>query len=122
MGQVCGLYQVDHSTVAVKEKFEKFSTVLSPGCHCVPWLCGVNVAGVLSLRIQQLDVQCKTKNKVWCCFFSPLRRPPTCLPAWIFYQWSCEDESELKGRNCGVCVSVMMNQSLGVGIVGFVCL
>ncbi|KAH9569250.1 hypothetical protein CY35_03G123200 [Sphagnum magellanicum] len=52
MGQVCGLYQVDQSTVAVKEKFGKFSTVLSPGCHCV-----------LSLRIQQLDVQCETKSK-----------------------------------------------------------
>jgi hypothetical protein len=51
MGQVCGLYQVDQSTVAVKEKFEKFNTVLSHGCHCVPWCCGVNVAGVLSLRI-----------------------------------------------------------------------
>ncbi|KAH9547923.1 hypothetical protein CY35_11G060500 [Sphagnum magellanicum] len=63
MGQVCGLYQVDQSIVAVKEKFGKFSTVLSPGCHCVPWCCGVNVASVLSLRIQQLDVQCKTKSK-----------------------------------------------------------
>jgi hypothetical protein len=31
MGQVCGLYQVDQSTVVVKEKF---STVLSPGCQC----------------------------------------------------------------------------------------
>jgi hypothetical protein len=40
-------------------------------------------------------------------FFPTLPRPPTCLPAWIFYQWSCEDESELRGRNCGVCVSVM---------------
>ncbi len=40
-------------------------------------------------------------------FFPPLPRPPTCLPAWIFYQWSCEDESEVRGRNCGVCVSVM---------------
>jgi regulator of protease activity HflC (stomatin/prohibitin superfamily) len=63
MGQVFGLYQVDQSTVAVKEKFGKFSTVLSPGCHCVPWCCGVNVAGVLSLRIQQLDVRCETKSK-----------------------------------------------------------
>ncbi len=51
MGQVCGLYQVDQSTVAVKEKFGKFSIVLSPGCHSVPWFCDVNVAGVLSLRI-----------------------------------------------------------------------
>ncbi len=40
-------------------------------------------------------------------FFPPLPHPPTCLPAWIFYQWSCEDELELRGRNCGVCVSVM---------------
>jgi regulator of protease activity HflC (stomatin/prohibitin superfamily) len=56
MGQVCGLYQVDQSTVAVKEKFGKFSIVLSPGYHCVPWCCSVNVTGVLSLRIQQLDV------------------------------------------------------------------
>jgi hypothetical protein len=40
-------------------------------------------------------------------FFPPLPHPPACLPAWIFYQWSCEDESQLRGRNCGVCVSVM---------------
>ncbi|CAK9874073.1 unnamed protein product [Sphagnum jensenii] len=37
--------------------------MFSPGCHCVRWLCGVNVASVLSLRMQQLDVQCETKNK-----------------------------------------------------------
>jgi hypothetical protein len=48
---------------------QKFNIVLSPGCHCVQWCCGVNVAGVLSLRIQQLDVQCETKSKVWCCFW-----------------------------------------------------
>ncbi len=41
-------------------------------------------------------------------FFPLLPHPPTCLPTWIFNQWSCEDESELKGRNCGVCVSVML--------------
>jgi hypothetical protein len=64
MGQVCGLYQVDQSTIAVKEKFGKFSTVMGPGCHCVPWCCGVNIAGVLSLRVQQLDVRCETKTKV----------------------------------------------------------
>jgi hypothetical protein len=78
MGQVC----VDQSTVAVKEKFGKFNTVLSPGYHCVPWCYGVNVAGVLSLCIQQLDVQCETKSKVWCCFFSP-SPPPTHLPTCL---------------------------------------
>ncbi len=43
-------------TNPLKEKFGKFSIVLSPGYHCVPWCCSVNVTGVLSLRIQQLDV------------------------------------------------------------------
>ncbi|CAM6036860.1 unnamed protein product [Sphagnum compactum] len=63
MGQVCGLYQVDQSTVAVKERFGKFETVIGPGCHCIPWCCGVYIAGVLSLRVQQLDVRCETKTK-----------------------------------------------------------
>jgi hypothetical protein len=30
----------------------------APGCNCLNPLCGEAVAGVLSLRIQQLDVQC----------------------------------------------------------------
>jgi len=107
MGQVFGLYQVDQSTVAVKEKFGKFSTVLSPGCHCVPWCCGVNVAGVMSLRIQQLDVRCETKSKVW-CFFSPLStaHPPACLLGSFISGLVRMNQSSGVG-NCGVCVSVM---------------
>jgi hypothetical protein len=69
MGQICGLYQVDQSTIAIKERCGKFYKVDGPGCHCVPWCCCVTVAGVLSLRVQQLDVRCETKTKVW--FFSP---------------------------------------------------
>ncbi|KAH8941104.1 hypothetical protein BDL97_14G020500 [Sphagnum fallax] len=63
MGQICGLYQVDQSTIAIKERCGKFDKVNGPGCHCVPWCCCVTVAGVLSLRVQQLDVRCETKTK-----------------------------------------------------------
>lgn len=63
MGQVLGCVQIDQSTVGVKEHFGKFSEVVEPGCHYVPWCCGVNIAGLLSLRVQQLDVRCETKTK-----------------------------------------------------------
>jgi hypothetical protein len=29
-----------------------------PGCNCLNPFCGESVAGVLSLRVQQLDVTC----------------------------------------------------------------
>ncbi|MCO5554540.1 hypothetical protein L7F22_008070 [Adiantum nelumboides] len=63
MGQTLGCMQVDQSTVAIKEVFGKFGDVLEPGCHCVPWCLGSYVVGVLSLRVQQLDVRCETKSK-----------------------------------------------------------
>jgi len=63
MGQALGCIQVDQSTVAVKEVFGKFDDVLNPGCHFVPWCMGQQLAGILSLRVQQLDVRCETKTK-----------------------------------------------------------
>lgn len=63
MGQVFGCVQVGQSTVAVKERFGKFEDVLDPGCHCLPWCFGYQVAGELSLRVQQLNVRCETKTK-----------------------------------------------------------
>lgn len=69
MGQALGCVQVDQSNVAIKETFGKFNDVLEPGCHCVPWFCGSQLAGQLSLRVQQLDVRCETKTKVHCIFF-----------------------------------------------------
>ncbi|XP_057949270.1 hypersensitive-induced response protein 2 [Malania oleifera] len=63
MGQALGCIQVDQSTVAVKETFGKFDEVLEPGCHCLPWCFGSQLAGNLSLRVQQLDVRCETKTK-----------------------------------------------------------
>jgi hypothetical protein len=64
MGQALGLVQVDQSTVAIKESFGKFDEVLEPGCHFLPWCIGKQIAGYLSLRVQQLDVRCETKTKV----------------------------------------------------------
>ncbi|KAK6931180.1 Band 7 domain [Dillenia turbinata] len=63
MGQVFGCIQVDQSTVAIREQFGKFDDVLEPGCHCLPWCLGSQIAGHLSLRVQQLDVRCETKTK-----------------------------------------------------------
>lgn len=63
MGQALGCVQVDQSTVAIRETFGKFDDVLEPGCHCLPWCLGSQIAGHLSLRVQQLDVRCETKTK-----------------------------------------------------------
>ncbi|KAG2710282.1 hypothetical protein I3843_04G019600 [Carya illinoinensis] len=63
MGQAFGCIQVDQSNVVVREHFGKFDDVLEPGCHCLPWCLGYQVAGSLSLRVQQLDVRCETKTK-----------------------------------------------------------
>ncbi|XP_042383304.1 hypersensitive-induced response protein 1 [Zingiber officinale] len=63
MGQAFGCVQVDQSTVAVKETFGKFDEILDPGCHFLPWCIGQQIAGYLSLRVQQLDVRCETKTK-----------------------------------------------------------
>lgn len=69
MGQALGCYQVDQSNVAIKEQFGRFVDVLEPGCHCLPWCLGYQIAGGLSLRVQQLDVKCETKTKVLDWFF-----------------------------------------------------
>ncbi|KAI3876343.1 hypothetical protein MKX03_032941 [Papaver bracteatum] len=55
--------QVNQSNVAIEERFGKFQDVLNPGCHCVPWCLGNQIAGHLTLRVQQLDVTCRTKTK-----------------------------------------------------------
>ncbi|BAT74571.1 hypothetical protein LR48_Vigan01g102600 [Vigna angularis] len=63
MGLALGCLQVEQSTVAIKEVFGKYDDVLEPGFHCVPWFFGTQIAGYLSLRVQQLDVRCETKTK-----------------------------------------------------------
>ncbi|GAA0187440.1 transporter [Lithospermum erythrorhizon] len=63
MGNLFCCVQVDQSNVAIKEQFGKFDEILEPGCHCLPWFIGYQVAGSLTLRVQQLDVRCETKTK-----------------------------------------------------------
>ncbi|EEF45011.1 conserved hypothetical protein [Ricinus communis] len=63
MGNLFCCITVDQSTVSIKERFGKFDEVLDPGCHCMPWILGSQLAGHLSLRLQQLDVRCETKTK-----------------------------------------------------------
>ncbi|CDP02195.1 unnamed protein product [Coffea canephora] len=63
MGNLLCCAQVGQSTVAIKETFGKFDDVLEPGCHFLPWCLGSQIAGYLSLRLQQLDVRCETKTK-----------------------------------------------------------
>ncbi|KAK3004316.1 hypothetical protein RJ639_018867 [Escallonia herrerae] len=63
MGNLLCCVQVGQSTVAIKERFGKFEDVLEPGCHFLPWCIGSQIAGNLSLRLQQLDVRCETKTK-----------------------------------------------------------
>ncbi|KAK4710504.1 hypothetical protein R3W88_005017 [Solanum pinnatisectum] len=63
MGNLFCCVRVDQSTVAIKERFGKFDDVLEPGCHFLPWCIGSQVAGYLTLRLQQLDVRCETKSK-----------------------------------------------------------
>ncbi|CAI6009141.1 unnamed protein product [Closterium sp. NIES-65] len=45
------------------EHFGRFVRALDPGCYCVPWCCCYRTAGLMSLRINQLDVRCETKTK-----------------------------------------------------------
>ena len=70
MGQALCCFQVEQSTVAIKETFGRFTDVLDPGCHFLPWCLGQQIAGYLSLRVQQLDVRCETKTKV--CFIAAI--------------------------------------------------
>ncbi|RID64723.1 hypothetical protein BRARA_E03641 [Brassica rapa] len=63
MGNLLCCVLVKQSDVAIKERFGKFQKVLNPGLQFVPWVIGDYVAGHLTLRLQQLDVQCETKTK-----------------------------------------------------------
>ena len=71
MGNLCCCVQDVQSTVAIREQFGKFDSVLEPGCHCLPWIFGKRVVGHLTLRLQQLDVRCETKTKVYHFILTP---------------------------------------------------
>ncbi|GLT98369.1 hypothetical protein SLE2022_158770 [Rubroshorea leprosula] len=63
MGQALCCIQVEESTVAITEAYGKFKYVLKPGYHFLPWCFGRQLAGKLSLRVQQLVVPCEAKTK-----------------------------------------------------------
>lgn len=58
----CKFHVVEQSTVGVVENWGKFSRILEPGFHCVGF--GHVLRGLMSLRIEQLNVKCETKTKV----------------------------------------------------------
>lgn len=45
------------------EQCGKYHRVANPGINCLNPLCCEEVAGLLSLRVQQIDVSCETKTK-----------------------------------------------------------
>ncbi|KAI8463196.1 MAG: flagellar associated protein [Monoraphidium minutum] len=62
MGNIC--YTCPRQeTVAVVEAFGKFERIAESGCNCLNPCFGQSVAGLLSLRVQQLDVTCETKTR-----------------------------------------------------------
>ncbi|KAH7447244.1 hypothetical protein KP509_01G098700 [Ceratopteris richardii] len=63
MGQLLCCVQINQATVGITEQWGKYDGVLQPGCHCVPWCFGRKMAGLLSMRVQQLDVHCETKTR-----------------------------------------------------------
>jgi len=59
----CCFATVPEASVGIVEKFGKFKREAGAGLH---WLCcclGENLKGSVSLRVQQLDVDCETKTK-----------------------------------------------------------
>ncbi|XP_052140675.1 hypersensitive-induced response protein 1-like [Oryza glaberrima] len=63
MGNLLCCVEVEESTVAMRERFGKFDSVMEPGCHFVPWFLGLQARGPLSLRLRQLEIRCPTKTK-----------------------------------------------------------
>ena len=58
----CCFVCVRTQEVGVVEDLGQFKSLLEPGLHCINWPLQ-NIVGRMSLRIQQLDVQCETKTK-----------------------------------------------------------
>jgi len=59
---LCCLVCVKTQEVGIVEDLGQFKRLIDPGLHCVLYPIQ-QVAGTLSLRIQQLDVTCETKTK-----------------------------------------------------------
>jgi hypothetical protein len=78
MGLALGCLQVEQLTItirafsikiiAIREVFGKYENVLVPGCHYVPWCMGRQIAGYLSLHVQQLDLDFRYETKTKFCY------------------------------------------------------
>lgn len=55
---------IDQASVGVVERWGRFEHIAEPGCHFFNPLAGQWLAGVLSTRINSLDVKIETKTKV----------------------------------------------------------
>lgn len=58
----CCIDFVSTSEVALIERFGKFTRLAEPGCVCICWPCEVRT-GKVSLRVQELKVNCEAKTK-----------------------------------------------------------
>lgn len=59
----CGVVCVQQANIGIVETCGKFDAVLEPGCHFIKPCCISAVAGEMSLRVQQLDVQVETRTR-----------------------------------------------------------
>lgn len=60
--QCCCIVCVHTQNVSIVEDLGQFKRLIDPGLHCIAYPI-TQIAGTLSLRIQQLDINCETKTK-----------------------------------------------------------
>jgi len=58
----CCFACIEESEVAMVERCGEYNRELRSGCNCVCCCIGDQVAGVVSCRLQQLDIECETKT------------------------------------------------------------
>jgi len=58
----CCFACVEESQVAMVERCGKYNRQLRSGCNCVCCCIGDQIAGVVSCRLQQIDITCETKT------------------------------------------------------------
>jgi len=61
MGTCCTT--IESSSVGIVERWGKFVRTANPGFNCLNCCCGESIAGIISLRINQLDLKVETKTE-----------------------------------------------------------
>lgn len=62
MGDPCCCFATSSGTVKIIERFGAFQAIARPGCN-VKMPCIDCVSGVISMRLQQMEISCDTKTK-----------------------------------------------------------